>query len=102
MVLKCMVLVLKRAKAVLNVTIVRTNPTAFIPFSDGPEKCTGRTLAMVELRVINITALMMPYLDMKFAEGFDVSTWHDKLVDWYVMAVGDLPVVLTPRAHIPR
>lgn len=55
-------------------------------------------LAMVELRVV--TALMMHHFDMKFAEGYDPNSWQERLQDWYVMAIGDLPVVLTQRAPI--
>ena len=71
------------------------NPAAFIPFSYGPANCAGRTLAIVELRVI--VALLMQRFDMELDEGYDPRDWNDKLEDWFIMQTGKLPVMLTVR-----
>lgn len=79
-------------------TDARTNFTAFIPFSLGPENCAGRALAMLELRVI--TTLVMRHFDLKFAKGYDPAAWIRDAEDWYVLKVAPLPVILETRVPV--
>lgn len=77
---------------------MRMKLAAFIPFSYGPENCAGKTLAIAELRII--TALIMRHFDMRFEDGYDPADWERDLEDWYVFAVGKVPVQLTLRTSV--
>ena len=75
---------------------VVTNTAAFIPFSYGPANCAGKSLAILEMRII--VALLMQHFEIQFAPGFDPKKWEEHLEDFFVAANGALPVTLTPRA----
>ncbi|KAK7061076.1 hypothetical protein VNI00_000811 [Paramarasmius palmivorus] len=68
---------------------------AFIPFSTGPMNCVGKSLALMELRVV--VATLVQQFDMRFEDGWDQSKWEEKLEDYFVFAKGQLPVVLKLR-----
>lgn len=67
-----------------------------MPFSVGHANCAGKNLALAEMRVV--LALLMQKFDVKFAEGYDPKTWEKDMVDLFVLKLGKLPVVITPRA----
>lgn len=71
------------------------NADAFIPFSFGPANCAGKNLAMMEMRMV--LCLCMQKLQMRFADGWDPQRWHQNVEDYFVAAVGELPVVVVPR-----
>ena len=73
------------------------NPAAFIPFSWGPANCAGKALAILEMRIV--VALLMQKFEMRLADGYDTSLWDKQLRDFFVFETGELPIVLTPRAH---
>ncbi|KAJ7638131.1 cytochrome P450 [Mycena rosella] len=72
------------------------NTAAFIPFSVGPSNCVGRNLAYQEMRMVVCT--LMSKFDMRFEEGFDIDSWEENMLDYFVVQRGRLPVVLTARA----
>ncbi|KAJ7097746.1 cytochrome P450 [Mycena belliarum] len=72
------------------------NEDAFIPFSMGPANCVGRSLAMLEMRMV--VAFVMQGYEMRFADGYDEGRWEAELKDYFVMQKGSLPVVLTRRS----
>ncbi|KAL5511138.1 hypothetical protein ACEPAH_4353 [Sanghuangporus vaninii] len=72
-----------------------TNASAFIPFAAGPGGCAGKNLALLEMRMV--VAFMVQRFDMKFAEGYNPRRWEEDLRDFFVMQVGELPVVLYAR-----
>ncbi|KAJ7056673.1 cytochrome P450 [Mycena amicta] len=76
---------------------VINNTAAFIPFSIGPANCVGRNLAYQEMRMV--VCSMMSKFEMRFEDGFDVSSWEDSLLDYFVVQRGRLPIVLTARSH---
>lgn len=71
------------------------NTAAFIPFSAGHANCAGKNLALAEMRVV--LALLMQKFDFSFAEGYDPRRWERDMVDLFVLKLGKLPVVITPR-----
>ncbi|CCM05245.1 uncharacterized protein FIBRA_07455 [Fibroporia radiculosa] len=79
-------------------TGVVLDTNAFIPFSTGPANCVGRSLALVELRMV--LAYLLQAFEFRFAEGYDRRVYEDSLQDFLVTHRGPLPLVLTPRvAH---
>ncbi|KAJ7650732.1 cytochrome P450 [Roridomyces roridus] len=75
--------------------VFRHNTAAFIPFSIGPSNCVGRNLAYQEMRMV-ICSLMSKF-DMRFEKGFDVGSWEESILDYFVVQRGRLPVILTAR-----
>ncbi|KAJ7865599.1 cytochrome P450 [Mycena olivaceomarginata] len=71
------------------------NEDAFIPFSTGPANCAGKSLAMLEIRMV--VAYVMQAFELRFAEGYNEERWEDELKDYFVMQKGSLPVVVTSR-----
>lgn len=74
---------------------VKHNPAAFIPFSAGHANCAGKNLALAEMRVV--LAMLMQKFDFRFADGYDPKNWEKDMVDLFVLKLGKLPVVITPR-----
>ncbi|OCB86788.1 cytochrome P450 [Sanghuangporus baumii] len=72
-----------------------TNVAAFIPFSAGRANCVGKSLALMEIRMV--VATIVQRFDMEFAEGYDPHKWEEDLQEFFVMKVGKLPVVLRAR-----
>jgi cytochrome P450 len=68
---------------------------AFIPFSYRFVNCTGKALAMVELRMV--VALVVQRIEMQFKEGFEFGRWEERFEDYFVLRIGEVPVVLMPR-----
>ncbi|KAG7094238.1 hypothetical protein E1B28_007843 [Marasmius oreades] len=77
---------------------VVTNRDAFLAFSTGPMNCVGKSLALLELRVV--LATMVQCYDMEFdREGnWKDEQWLEDLQDYFVLKKGKLPVVLKRRA----
>ncbi|KAJ6570120.1 cytochrome P450 [Mycena vulgaris] len=73
------------------------NTAAFIPFSVGPSNCVGRNLAYQEMRMVVCT--LISKFNMRFEEGFDVNSWEEDMLDFFVVQRGLLPVVLTARSN---
>ena len=71
------------------------NTSAFIPFSFGLGNCSGKGLALMEMRMV--VTLLLQRFEMRFADGFDARMWEQHLEDFYVLANGELPVILTAR-----
>ena len=71
------------------------NTNAFIPFSYGPRNCVGKRLAIVEMQMV--VALLVQRFDFSVAAECDLNKWEGAMEDWFVFAVGELPVKLTPR-----
>ncbi|KAL5529717.1 hypothetical protein ACEPAG_5702 [Sanghuangporus baumii] len=72
-----------------------TDTSAFIPFSAGPANCVGKSLALLEMRMV--VATIVQRFEMKFATGYDPRKWEEDLQDFFVMKVGELPVILNAR-----
>ncbi|KAJ7364523.1 cytochrome P450, partial [Mycena albidolilacea] len=72
------------------------NEDAFIPFSTGPANCAGKSLAMLEIRMV--VAYVMQAFELRFADGYDEERWEDELKDYFAMQKGSLPVVVASRA----
>lgn len=73
-----------------------TNISAYIPFSTGPANCVGKSLALLEMRMV--VATLVQKFDMRLADGYDPSRWEEELQDFFIMKVGELPAVLTARS----
>jgi cytochrome P450 len=74
---------------------VVTDTAAFFPFSTGPRNCPGKNLGLIEMRTV--VSYIVQRFDMNVAEGYDLDCWERSLKDYFVMAKGALPVILTPR-----
>ncbi|KLO09304.1 high nitrogen upregulated cytochrome P450 monooxygenase 2 [Schizopora paradoxa] len=72
-----------------------TSATAFMPFSVGTANCTGKNLAMGEMRAV--VAVLVQRFEIAYAEGYDVSTYEKDLQDRFIMQVGELRVSLKAR-----
>ncbi|KAJ6567330.1 high nitrogen upregulated cytochrome P450 monooxygenase 2 [Mycena vulgaris] len=75
---------------------VKTDHSAFLPYSIGPMNCAGKLLAQLELRVV--VATLVQQLDMKLAPGWDHAQWEKGLEDFFVFKKGVLPVIVEARA----
>ena len=73
----------------------KTDTSAYIPFSAGPANCVGKNLALLEMRMV-VSAILQRF-DLKFAEDYDAKQWEEDMRDYFVIKVGELPVVLTAR-----
>ncbi|OCB89807.1 cytochrome P450 [Sanghuangporus baumii] len=71
------------------------NALAYIPFSFGPANCAGKNLALLETRMV--IAMIVQRFDMGFAAGHDPRQWEEELKDYFVIKVGELPVILRTR-----
>ncbi|TFK36467.1 cytochrome P450 [Crucibulum laeve] len=76
-------------------TSIILNRRAFIPFSQGPANCVGKTLALLELRLV--LALLVQRFDMTFDDGYDPAAWEQDLKDIFVLSKGKLPIKFTNR-----
>lgn len=50
---------------------------------------------MAEIRVV--LALLMQKFDFRFAEWYDPRNWEKDMVDVFVLKLGKLPIIVTPR-----
>lgn len=66
-----------------------------MPFSTGPANCAGKNLALAELRAV--VAVLVQRFDVAFADGYDASTYKEKLGDRFITQVGELTVTLNGR-----
>ncbi|KAJ7183193.1 cytochrome P450 [Mycena filopes] len=71
------------------------NTAAFIPFSVGPSNCVGRNLAYQEMRMVVCT--LISKFEMRFERGYDVNSWEEDMLDYFVVQRGRLPVIITVR-----
>ena len=58
----------------------------------------GKNLALLEMRMV--ICLFMQKLEIRFADGWDPSLWHDSLEDLFVTGMGQLPVVIQRRDKV--
>ncbi|KAJ3774933.1 cytochrome P450 [Lentinula raphanica] len=72
------------------------NPAAFIPFSHGPASCVGKNFAYLEMRMV-ICKIMVNF-SICGAKEFNSSAYEDSVKDLFTMALGSLPVMLSPRS----
>ena len=73
-----------------------TNTSAFVPFSAGPANCVGKNLALLEIR-LTVAAILQKF-EMRFSREYELCRWEEDLRDYFVMQIGELPVVLYARA----
>ncbi|THH32436.1 hypothetical protein EUX98_g1785 [Antrodiella citrinella] len=71
------------------------NANAFIAFSFGPANCVGKNLAMKGMKMV--LCHLLQQVNLRFAEGFDPDTWDAHVKDYFMLEVGKLPVIVTPR-----
>ena len=71
------------------------DPNAFIPFSFGPSNCVGKYLALKEMKMALCHILQK--VDVRFAEGYDPTTWDAEIADRATLQLGVLPVTVTVR-----
>lgn len=50
---------------------------------------------MVEMQMV--IALLVQRFDFSAAAGYDLNKWDEAIEDWFIIAVGELLVKLTPR-----
>lgn len=74
---------------------VETSHEAFIPFSAGHASCAGKNLALAEMRAV-IVCLIQKF-DMRLQDGYDTRRWEKEKADFFVLKLGELPVVLNLR-----
>ena len=71
------------------------NTAAFIPFSSGPANCPGQSLAWMEMRMV--VTVMISRFDMKLDPSYNSQKWFDDISDYFSMATGSLPTLISPR-----
>ena len=71
------------------------NTAAYFPFSYGPAGCVVKQLALMEIRAV--TTLILQRFDVRFAETYDPARWEKDMNDYFVLLLGELPTVITPR-----
>ncbi|KAF6743654.1 cytochrome P450 [Ephemerocybe angulata] len=81
-------------------TIFHTDKEAFIPFSYGPANCTGKPLALLEVRYV--IAHLVTRFDLLLPQESEGSsgrkvTWEDDLEDRFVFTKGPLNVSMRSR-----
>lgn len=72
-----------------------TDASAFVPFAGGFAGCVGKNVALSNIRMV-VTALMQKF-DMRFADGYDPRSWEEVMEEWFVLKIGELPVVLSSK-----
>lgn len=72
------------------------NPSAFVPFSQGPAICVGRNLARLETKML-VCFLVRRY-DVQVVEGFDKGGWLSSYREYFVMRATK-PLSVTFRAR---
>lgn len=68
---------------------------AFLAFSSGPLNCVGKTLAMLELRLVVVALLQRFHVTL--AEGWDVREYDKGYKDFFTASRPSLPVRLQVR-----
>jgi len=71
------------------------NTAAFVPFSFGPSNCVGKNLAMQEMRMV-VCSIMQKF-DIRLEDDFELKSWEDNMMDYFITLKGKLPVVLSPK-----
>ncbi|GLB42458.1 putative high nitrogen upregulated cytochrome P450 monooxygenase 2 [Lyophyllum shimeji] len=71
------------------------NVNAFIPFSFGPANCVGRSVARREMMMV--ASAIVQKFDLRYADGFDGTSWLGNLHDHFTTKRGPLLVTLAPR-----
>ncbi|PWY87104.1 L-ornithine-N5-monooxygenase [Aspergillus sclerotioniger CBS 115572] len=69
--------------------------SAFAPFSTGAYNCIGRPLALQNLRT-TVAQLVMTF-DVRFAPGYEAEKFDERTKDNFVLGVGNLDLMFTPR-----
>ncbi|OCH91406.1 cytochrome P450 [Obba rivulosa] len=75
------------------------NASAFIPFSFGPANCVGKNLALQEMRMA--ICHIMQRVDVRFAPGFDPTSYEENLHDYFVIHRAEIFVEVNPRGKGP-
>jgi cytochrome P450 len=68
---------------------------AFIPFSYGPTNCVGKTLALMQMRMV--LCWMLQRFRFSRAPGVDYEAWEGHIQDWYVVHHAPLVVNVSLR-----
>jgi cytochrome P450 len=71
------------------------NTTAFFPFSYGPTSCSGKNLALTEMRMV-LCWMLRRFLFSR-APGVDYEKWETKIQDWFVVHQEPLLVSVSLR-----
>jgi len=71
------------------------NTDAFIPFSTGPTSCPGKNLAWMEMRMA--VSVIISRFDLQLDPSYDLQKWYEDIHDYFSMAKGPLPTLLSPR-----
>ena len=71
------------------------NEAGFIPFSQGPMNCIGKSLASLQLRTF-VVAFLQKYRG-RLRRGWDTREYERQFKDFFTSSRPDLPVTLEPR-----
>ncbi|GJE85094.1 cytochrome P450 [Phanerochaete sordida] len=71
------------------------NTGAYTPFSYGSRNCVGRNLALLEMKLV--VTHMLQRVRLRFAEGFDPSTWEARIQERFNLVLPELPIVVERR-----
>ncbi|KAE9366630.1 cytochrome P450 [Stipitochalara longipes BDJ] len=71
-----------------------SNKVGYAPFSLGQQSCTGKQLALLELRTI--VALLVTKFNINFAPGDDGKEVVENLTDHFAATPGKLKLIFTP------
>ncbi len=68
------------------------NEAAFLPFSQGPMNCVGKSVAMMEMRMV--TCALLQRFRIRLREGWDVGSYEENYRDYLTSPRPEVPVRL--------
>jgi cytochrome P450 len=71
------------------------NTEAFIPFSTGPRVCPGKSIALIEIRLV--TACIIRNFDLNAVDGYNLEEWEKALEDVFILKKHPMLVNLVER-----